>query len=196
VRNVIYVLGNIPDTKGIGLLSKLSRDQDVRVRLEVVKALEKLGVGECADGLLGMLEDRDQEVRKRVMSALSALGDESSLKPLMGHLRQTPEDARFALAAIAKIGGPESTGFLLKLLRDQGMGHLASRQKDEIRMAVFETARQINSADLADEIEKFVEKRGKGLKSLLVKDKVLESANRAVEAIRKRSHLHAAKPRQ
>ena len=196
VRNVIYVLGNIRDAKGIELLLKLSRDPDVRVRLEVVKALEKMGLNECADALLGMLKDGDREVRKRVISALSALGDESSLESLMGHLRQTPQDARFALAAIVKIGGPESTELLLKLLRGWGMGHLASRQKDEIRMAVFDAARQINSTDLADEIEKFVEKRGKGLKSLLVKDKVLESANRAVEAIRKRSHLHPVTPRQ
>jgi len=196
VRNVIYVLGNIPDAKSIELLSKLSRDSDVRVRLEVVKALEKMGVGECADALTGMLKDQDKEVRKRVISSLSTLGDQSCLGPLMGHLRQTPEDARSALAAIVRIGGPESTGFLLKLLRGQWIGHLASRQKDEIRMAVFDAARQINSTDLADEIEKFVEQKGKGLKSLLVKDKVLESANRAVEAIRKRSHLHPVTPRQ
>jgi HEAT repeat protein len=196
VRNVIYVLGNIRDAQGIELLSNLSQDPDMRVRLEVVKALEKMGLGECVDALLGMLNDQDREVRKRVISALSSLSDESSIEPLMEHLLQTPEDARSAVAAMVKMGGAKSTGFLVKLLRDQGIGHLASRQKDEIRMAVFDTARQINSTDLADEIEKFVEKRGKGLKSLLVKDKVLESANRAVEAIRKRSHLHPATSRQ
>ena len=196
VRNVIYVLGNIPDPKGIELLSKLSHDSDVRVRLEVVKALEKMGVGECVEALAGMLKDQDKEVRKRVISALSAMGDESSIEPLVEHLRRTPQDARSGVAAIVKIRGAESTGFLLKLLRDQGIEHLASKQKDEIKMAVFEVSRQINSTDLADEIEKFVEQRGKGLKSLLVKDKVLESANRAVEAIRKRSHLHPVTSRQ
>ena len=61
---------------------------------------------------------------------------------------------------------------------------------DEIKTAVFEVSRQINSTELADEIEKFVEQRGKGLKSLLLKDKVLESANRAVEAIRKKYDFH------
>jgi hypothetical protein len=76
------------------------------------------------------------------------------------------------------------------------MEHLASRQKDEIRMALFDSSRQINSTELADEIEKFVEQRGKGLRSLLVKDKVLESANRAVEAIRKRSHFHPVTSRK
>ncbi|MGB3093186.1 MAG: HEAT repeat domain-containing protein, partial [Candidatus Zixiibacteriota bacterium] len=190
VRNVIYALGNIPDREGIGILSRLRHDSDVRVRLEVTKALEKTGMPESVDVLVAMLKDNDEEVRRRVVSSLCALGDKSCLEPLMGHLLHNSRDTRITVAAIAKIRGAESTKFLLKLLRDEGIKHLPPRQKDEIKIAVFDTSRQINSTDLADEIEKFVEQRGKGLKSLLVKDKVLESANRAVEAIRRRNHSH------
>jgi len=195
VRNVIYVLGNIPDREGIKILSKLIQDSDVRVRLEIIKALEKISVRESVDALVAMLKDEDDEVRRRVVSSLSALGDKSCLEPLMGHLLHNSRDTRITVAAIAKIRGVESTKFLLKLLRDEGIKHLPPRQKDEIKIAVFDTSRQINSTDLADEIEKFVEQRGKGLKSLLVKDKVLESANRAVEAIRRRNHSHAVRSR-
>ncbi|MGB2979871.1 MAG: HEAT repeat domain-containing protein [Candidatus Zixiibacteriota bacterium] len=190
VRNVIYALGNIPDREGIGILSRLRHDSDVRVRLEVTKALEKTGMPESVDVLVAMLKDNDEEVRRRVVSSLCALGDKSCLEPLMGHLLHNSRDTRITVAAIAKIRGAESTKFLLKLLRDEGIKHLPPRQKDEIKIAVFDTSRQINSTDLADEIEKFVEQRGKGLKNLLVKDKVLESANRAVEAIRRRNHSH------
>jgi hypothetical protein len=83
VRNVVFVLGNIPDRESIKILHKLGQDPDVRVRLEVIKALEKMGLGDCADALVGMLRDQDEEVRRRVISGLSALGDESSLGPLM-----------------------------------------------------------------------------------------------------------------
>ena len=195
VRNVIYALGNIPDREGIGILSRLRHDSDVRVRLEVTKALEKIGMPESVDVLVAMLKDKDDEVRRRVVPSLSALGDKSCLEPLMGHLLHNSRDTRITVAAIAKIQGAESTKFLLKLLRDEGIKHLPPRQKDEIKIAVFDTSRQINSTDLADEIEKFVEQRGKGLKSFLVKDKVLESANRAVEAIRRRNHSHPVRSR-
>jgi HEAT repeat protein len=195
VRNVIYALGNIPDREGIGILSRLRHDSDVRVRLEVTKALEKIGIPESVDVLVAMLKDKDDEVRRRVVSSLSALGDKSCLEPLMSHLLHNSRDTRITVAAIAKIRGAESTKFLSKLLRDEGIKHLPPRQKDEIKIAVFDTSRQINSTDLADEIEKFVEQRGKGLKSFLVKDKVLESANRAVEAIRRRNHSHPVRSR-
>ena len=195
VRNVIYALGNIPDREGIGILSRLRHDSDVRVRLEVTKALEKIGIPESVDVLVAMLKDKDDEVRRRVVSSLSALGDKSCLEPLMSHLLHNSRDTRITVAAIAKIRGAESTKFLSKLLRDEGIKHLPPRQKDEIKIAVFNTSKQINSTDLADEIEKFVEQRGKGLKSFLVKDKVLESANRAVEAIRRRNHSHPVRSR-
>jgi hypothetical protein len=190
VRNVIYALGNIPDREGIGILSRLRHDSDVRVRLEVARALEKTGMPESVNVLVAMLKDKDDEVRRKVVSSLSALGDKSCLEPLMGHLLHNSRDTRITVAAITKIRGAESTKFLLKLLRDEGIKHLPPRQKDEIKIAVFDMSREINSTDLADEIGKFVEQRGKGLKSLLVKDKVLESANRAVEAIRRRNHSH------
>jgi HEAT repeat protein len=196
VRNVIYVLGNIPGEQAIKVLSKLSQDPDVRVRLEVVKALEKIGGSKAGEQLLGSLKDEDDEVRRRVISSLSALGDKSCLQPLNKHLQRNLRDIRVVVAAIARIGGAESAAFLLKLLREEGIKHLAPRQKDEIKIAVFDTAREINSPDLADEIEKFVEQRGKGLKSLLVKNKVLESANRAVEAIRRRNHSHPVPSRR
>lgn len=195
VRNVIYVLGSIPDEESTKVLSKLGQDSDVRVRLEVIKALEKISVRESVDALVAMLKDEDDEVRRRVISSLSSLGDKSCLEPLTRHLRGNPQDVKVTIAAIAKIAREESGKLLLRILRQEGIKHLAPKHKDEIKIAVFDTSRQINSTDLADEIEKFVEQRGKGLKNLLVKDRVLESANRALEAIRRRNHSHAVRSR-
>lgn len=190
VRNVIYVLSNIPDRESVKILSRLIGDSDVRVRLEVVKALEKIPARESVDALVAMLKDEDEEVRRRVISSLSSLGDKSCLEPLIRHLPGNPQDVKVTIAAIAKIAGEESGQLLLRILRQEGTKHLAPKHKDEIQIAVFEISREIHSTDLADEIEKFVKQRGKGLKKLLVKDKVLESANRALEAIRRKNHSH------
>jgi HEAT repeat protein len=184
VRNIIYVLGNIPDQESVTALSKLGGDPDVRVRLEVVKALEKIGSGKSANALLGLLKDEDHEVRRKVIASLTTMREKSSLTPLTDHFRGNQQDRRITLTAIAKIGGEESTPFLLSVLqKDEGIRDLAHRQKDEIKIEVLDILGKMGSSELAGEIEKFVKQRGKGLMNLLVKDRVTESANRALEMI-------------
>jgi HEAT repeat protein len=190
IRNIIYVLGNIPDEESVRILSELSRDQDPRVKLETIKALEKIGNEKAVTVLLNLLEDEDDQVRRRILSSLSTIGDRRCLAPLMKHLQHKQQDMKITLAAIVKIGGEESTDPLLKILREEGIKHLPRRQKDEIKIAVFNLLGEIGSPDLANEIENFVKQRGKGFKTLLVKDKVLESANRTLKAIERKSVSH------
>ncbi len=190
VRNAIYVLGNIPNGESVLTLSKLSGDPDTRVRREVIKALEKIGRPESVDVLLTFLNDGEDEVRRRAIASLTALGDKSCVEPLMEHLRHNRRDSRITITAIAKIGGVESTEFLLKLLREEeGIKHLAPKQEDEIKIAVLNILGEIGSSELAYEIEKFVKQRGKGLMNLLVKDKVTEAANRALKMIESRNKI-------
>lgn len=193
VRNVIYVLGNIPDTESIKLLEKLSRDPDVRVRLEVSKALEKLAKPESLQVLLTLLNDQDDEVRTRVIASLATLGDSKSLEPLKEHLRQTEKDILPTIAAMARVGKEKSESCLLDLLwdRDCAASHQALKTNDETKIAVLNALGKIGSSQLTDEIEKFVKHRGRGLRSLLVKDKVTEAAHRALKNLRNRNLRHS-----
>lgn len=185
VRNAIYVLGNIPDEESVQTLSKLGKDPDIRVRLEVIKALEKVGRSESVDVLLTLLNDREDEVRRSTIRCLSMLSDRRSLKSLIEHFRQNRKDKIITLTAIGKIGGEESVNFLFKLLweKEKEIRHLPPRQKDEIKITSLNILGKIGSSELAGELEKFVKQRGKGLMNLLVKDKVTESANRALKTI-------------
>ncbi|MCK4404391.1 MAG: HEAT repeat domain-containing protein [candidate division Zixibacteria bacterium] len=188
VRNAIYVLGNIPDEESVQTLSKLGKDPDIRVRLEIVKALEKIGRPESVDVLLTLLNDREDEVRRSTIRCLSMLSDRRSLKSLIEHFRQNREDKIITLTAIGKIGGEESVNFLLNILweKEKTIRYQASKQKDEIKIAVLSILGKIGSPELTSELEKFVKKKRKGLKglkSLLVKDRVRESANRVLNII-------------
>jgi hypothetical protein len=188
VRNVIYVLGNITDDESTKLLSKLGQDPDVRVRMEVVKALEKISTSQSRDVLLSFLNDGEEEVRRAAISSLTTTTEPRFLEPLKQHFKHNHQDWKITLSAISRIAGEKSTKFLLKILqKDEGISHLAPKQKDEIKITVLNMLGRIDSSGLAEQIEKFVKLRGKGLVNLLVKDKVTEAAIRALKMIESRS---------
>ncbi len=189
VRNSIYVLGNIPDKESVQILSKLSQDPDIRVRLEIVKALEKIGRPESVGALLTLLKDQEDEVRGSVIASLTALGDKSCLQPLMEHFRHKHKDRMITLTAIGKIGAEESIEFLLKILwdRNEKIKDVPPRQQDEIKIAVCNILGKIGSLKLAEELKKFVKQKKRRLRNLLKKDKVLESANRALKMMESRN---------
>jgi HEAT repeat protein len=204
VRNAIYVLGNIPSEESVQTLSKLNSDPDIRVKLEVIKAVEKIANADSVNVLLTFLSDPEDEVRKNAITSLIRLGDKSCLQSLIEHFRHNQKDKLQTLGAIAKIIGKEPTEgsersrtiedsernrtaeFLLGLLweKDIGIKHLPPKQKDEIKISALNVLGKIGSPELAGEIEKFIKQKKKGLRGLLVKDHVIESANRVLKMMK------------
>ena len=204
VRNAVFVLGNIPSEKSVQILSKLNQDQDMRVRLEVIKSLERIGGPESVRVILTFLNDKEDEVRKNALTSLTRLGDKSCLSSLFEHFRRNRKDKQATLSAIGTIGGDKPTEdselsrtsedsehsrtikFLLEVLRDEEVGikNFSPKEKDGIKITVLEILGKIGSPDSIDQIEKFVSQKKKGLKVFLVNDRLIESANRALKAIR------------
>ncbi len=197
VRNAIYVLGNIPDSFSVEVLTKLNTDPDPRVRLEIIKALEKIGREESVDALLAFLKDRDDQVRKNAINSLSIVGDKRCLKSLIDHFHHNRKDKIFALSAIGKIGGPETEEFLLKLLseEDPGIKHLSNRQKEEVKITALNilgrigatSSPQLETTNLEKEIERFIKYRKRGIKALLIKDPLMETAERVLKMIKNKA---------
>jgi hypothetical protein len=188
IRNVIYVLGNIKDDASVELLLKLGEDPDVRVRMEVVKALEKINTSHSTDVLLSFLNDGEDEVRRAAISSITIIAEPRFLEPLKQHFKHNHQDWKITLTAISKLAGEESTEFLLRILqRDEGISHLATKQRDEIKITVLNMLGRISSSGLAEQIKKFVKLRGKGLVNLLVKDRVTEAANQTLKMLESRS---------
>jgi HEAT repeat protein len=206
IRNAIYVLSNVPDEESVLVLSRLKNDPDIRVRMEVAKALEKIGGTESVKVLLTFLDDSEDEVRKCVIASLGILSDKSCLGPLLEHFRFNPHDRLPALLAIGKIGGGEPTEeesynrsiqFLLGLLSEEDVTikQLQSKPRDEIQIMALNILGKIGSAKSVVEIEKFIKNKKRGLKGLLVNDRLIESARRALTSIKsKRIRDSAKKP--
>ncbi|MCJ7578508.1 MAG: HEAT repeat domain-containing protein [candidate division Zixibacteria bacterium] len=199
VRNAIYVLGSIPDPSSVEILVKLNSDPDPRVRLEVIKALEKIGEERSVDALLTFLKDKDEEVRKSAIGSLSVVGDRRCLKSLIDHFHRNRKDKISALTAIGKIGGEEAMGFLLELLskENSGVKDLSRRQKEEIKITALNILGKIGSTsspqtttpNLAEEIEKFISQKKRRIRVLLTKDPLTEAAEQTLKMIKSRTQL-------
>lgn len=186
VRNAIYVLGNIPDPSSVEVLVKLNSDPDRRVRLEVIKALEKIGREESVNALVTFLKDRDEEVRKNAIFSLGTFSDPRCIKSLLDHFHQNREDKIFTLTAIGKLGGAQTIEFLLKLLSQEKseIKNLSRRQKEEIIITALNILGKIGPLSVAKEIEKFIKNRKKGIRALLTKDTLTETADRVLKKIK------------
>lgn len=191
---------------------KLNQDPDLRVRLDVIKALERIGGPESVRVLLTFLSDKEDEVRRNAITSLSRLGDKSCLPSLIEHFRHNRKDKLITLNVISKIGGDEPTDggessrtiedseradthlsvrsrtikFLLDVLweKELGMKDLHPKERDEIRISTLNILGKIGSPELVSEIETFIRQNRKSLRGLLAKDRLIESANRALKIIR------------
>lgn len=202
VRNAIYVLGNIPEQSSVEVLAKLGSDPDARVRLEVIKALEKIGDEASVDALGTFLEDGDDQVRKNAITSLTLLGSKRCLKSLIDHFHHNRKDKTFTLTAIGRIGGEEAIGFLLKLLSEEDLRikPLSRRQREEIKITTLNILGKLGSTapsltgtvNLREEIEAFLRHRKRGIKALLIKDQVAETADKALTMIKNKTKCSAS----
>lgn len=82
VRNVVGILGQIGDPSAVTYMEKGAGHNDVRVRLETVRALSRLGP-KAAKLLVQLLDDRDSQVRAAAVQSLGRVGDAATVQTLV-----------------------------------------------------------------------------------------------------------------
>ncbi len=112
IRNAIFVLGNLKDVEACHALRLRLSDSDTRVRMEIVRAVEKIGGDDGVDLLMILAEDRDEPIREAAIIALG-LFKQPELLPFFTDLlyRQKGEITRI-INAIALTGIPEAYSYL------------------------------------------------------------------------------------
>jgi HEAT repeat protein len=122
VRNAVRILGDTKTEQAITFLHKVADHKDVRIREEVVHALNNIGGRKAAGILARYLKDKDlglQVLALRSIGELQGLGDMEAhyvmdfaeLRPLkQRELEHTLE----AITVLGKIGGRESAEFLAR----------------------------------------------------------------------------------
>ena len=139
IRNSIFVLGSLHDPLGIDPLRVRMSDTDVRVRREIVSALEKIGGEDAVDCLSVMADDAVAEIRQAAIIAIGLVGRADDAPVLIDIARRHAGDSPKAVAALGKLGGDDARVFLCSLLTDpKKLSELCNGRvsKDDQRLAV------------------------------------------------------------
>jgi len=135
IRNSIFVLGSLRDPEGISPLRLRIIDSDIRVRREIVSALEKIGGEEACDLLILMADDTDKEIRDCAVIALGLVGTPDVVPLLVDTARSNPSVAVRAVTALGRIGGEEARSYLVSLLEDdRKLSELAGGQVSKVEL--------------------------------------------------------------
>ncbi len=182
VRNCIFVLGSLHDQQGIPALRARISDKDVRVRREIIAALEKIGGEEAVDCLTLMADDPLREVREAAIIAIGLTGKPEAAPILIDIARRQGGEAVRAVTALGKLGGEEARMFLTDLLCDpQKLADLAGGRvsRDDLKVAVIKALGQIGDKPSIEHIKKFRESQSTASKVLFKNSAV----NRAISEV-------------
>ncbi|MDH4223496.1 MAG: HEAT repeat domain-containing protein [candidate division Zixibacteria bacterium] len=178
IRNALFVLGNIDSQVSVKLILEFARDPDPRVRLEVLKVLEKKKKEKAIQVLLELIRDTDEEVRKKAVS-LIALSGEKGFVPGLKELFFTPfTDRKKILTVMVKIDENNSRDFIMKVATDDEFlpPAFSGKEKYELQIAALEILGKIGTPKDFIAIENFLKRRKKGFLWRLNRDEVIEKA--------------------
>jgi HEAT repeat protein len=86
VRNIIYIFRKMGDRRAVEFLIRAAYHSDVRVRMEVLRALGDLGSQGVVQTLKESLDDPDPSVRTTAARSLGKIGSEASKKIILNKL--------------------------------------------------------------------------------------------------------------
>ncbi len=150
IRNSIFVLGSLQDPEGVTGLRLRLNDSDVRVRREIVSALEKISGEDACDLLVLMADDPVKEIRESAVIAVGLIGTPEIVPQLFDLARRNPSVAVRVVNALGKIGGEEARAHLVRLLEDEGeLSKMASGQVsiEELRIAAVKSLGNIGDSE-------------------------------------------------
>ena len=158
IRNSIFVLGSLADPDGLVPLRLRINDPDVRVRREIVSALEQIGGEDACDLLIVMADDPVREIQESAMIVVGLIGTPEMVPLLMDAVRRNPQVAVRAIHSIGKIGGDEAKRFLIRLLEvPEELARLADNKasKDDLRLAVVKAMGRLGDSQAIGKIKQY-----------------------------------------
>jgi len=158
VRNVAMILGMTKESAAVQYLEKIMGHANMKVRREVIKALEGIKSEDTKDLFLIAIKDDDLTIRIRALKALRRFKDPILYKMVKGNAsveelkKKTFEEKRGLLEAIAAIGGQEAFPLLADLFKKKGL--LEKEEITEIRACAAYGLGLINTPEALSLIEK------------------------------------------
>jgi len=178
VRNAIFVLGNIENQRCVDLLLELAQDSDPRVRLEILKVLEKKKGDKVNQALKEFLKDKEQEIRKKALNTISISKDKDFITCLKEAFFTNSLNRKKLLTTMVKIGGEECRDFVLKVVIEDNFlpADLTRKEKEELQIIALDLLEKIGDDNTFQAIGNFTHRRKKGFLRRLSRDEVTEKA--------------------
>ncbi len=158
IRNSIFVLGSISDPEGVSPLRLRFNDKDVRVRREIVSALDKIGGEDAVDLLIMMAGDIEKEIYEAAIIAIGLCGTPEVAPLLIDIAKRNPSATIKAVGALAKLGGEGVGDFLSSLLADEDKLSEFSQGKvsrDDLRLAIVRALGNMGDAKAIEQLKRF-----------------------------------------
>jgi hypothetical protein len=89
VRNVAKILGDIGNERCVSFLKKSAVHSDQRVRMESLRALQRIPGSEAQQMIAGFLKDSKREIRIRALRAVRPAGSQAVVPLLAGKIDRT-----------------------------------------------------------------------------------------------------------
>lgn len=178
VRNALYVLGSLKNPKAIEPLRHRMNDSDIRVRREIILAIEKIGGEEACDIFLLMAEDPSMEIRELALTKLGVIGSPESVPLIIDLIQRVPQMSIKCVQTIGQLGGePGKTFLALLLLHEHRADDLTYGRvpKEDFKAAVVRALARLGDSHSIETIKQY----SKGLSNtqrVLLKNSTLESA--------------------
>jgi HEAT repeat protein len=158
IRNSIFVLGLLRDRDAISPLRLRISDHDIRVRREIISALEKIAGDDAIDVLIVMAEDPAREIRENAIGVIGIIGNPDVVPLLIDVARRNPTEAVRAVSVMGKLGGKDARNYLGVLLDDDTeLQNLAAGKvsRDDLRLAVVRALGAIGDAEALGRIRQY-----------------------------------------
>jgi len=178
VRNAIFVLGSLKDSAALESLRLRMNDPDIRVRREVIMALEKISGEEACDILMIMADDQANDIRELALTKLGLIGTRDSVPLVIDLFRRFPQMGIKCVQTIGQLGGEQARSFLSGLLQIDGKTENPTRgrvPKEEFKAAVVRALARLGDDQSIESIKKY-SKSLTSTQRILIKNTALDSA--------------------
>lgn len=167
-------LARIGGPRVVSAVLDLIKDKDENIRRAAIEILNSCGDKRAVDQLIDATKDSDWWVSERAADALADLGDKKAVPAIMAMIQRNDRSLPVALAALGKLGGPESLDQVLPYLK---------RSEKEVRIAAIDAATQLAGEQHAELV------RGQIQQAMAssAEDTVLRAASRAIQKLEGRS---------
>jgi hypothetical protein len=158
VRNVIFILSNIKHPDSVALVKQFADDRDVRVVLEAVNALERLGGDEAANICSKLLSHRSREVQLKALHNLVANGSPMHYPAVEEYFVRSSEERAISMPALIKLDRQRALSFLAAVLLGEAETYnkYCGKPDEELNETVVSTFIQLRSAIFDDVLRKYV----------------------------------------